>query len=119
GSLRTLRASLGDGRGQWLVALAGCRLEVQVLAPRDLAARGASLRKGAAKGGTLKAPMPGLVVRVLVAEGDTVEPGQGLVVLEAMKMENQLKATGPGVVTTIHVAPGARVEKGTPLLLIS
>jgi biotin carboxyl carrier protein len=117
-NLRTLHASPGEAKGQWQVAIAGCRLDVQVLAPRDLAARGAGGRKGTAGGGTLKAPMPGMVVRILVAEGDTVEAGQGLVVLEAMKMENQLKAAGPGVVTTIHVAPGARVEKGAALLVV-
>lgn len=69
-----------------------------------------------ASGGVVKAPMPGLVVRVLVAEGETVAAGQGLVVLEAMKMENELKAPAAGVVKTIRASPGAAVEKGSVLV---
>jgi pyruvate carboxylase subunit B len=60
--------------------------------------------------------MPGLVVRVLVAPGQLAEPGQGLVVLEAMKMENELRATARGMVTAVAVVPGQAVEKGTVLL---
>jgi pyruvate carboxylase subunit B len=61
--------------------------------------------------------MPGLVVRLLVRPGQTVRTGEGLVVLEAMKMENELKAAGPGVVDRIEVAAGQVVEKGTPLVV--
>ncbi len=71
-----------------------------------------------AAGGVLKAPMPGLVVRIDVAIGATVAIGDALVVLEAMKMENELKATLAGVVAGIRVAVGAAVEKGTVLLEI-
>lgn len=67
-------------------------------------------------GGVVKAPMPGLVVRVLVAVGDTVSAGQGLVVLEAMKMENELKAPAAGVVQALRTSPGAAVEKGAVLV---
>jgi biotin carboxyl carrier protein len=66
----------------------------------------------------VKAPMPGLVVRVLVAPGDAVEAGQGVVVLEAMKMENELKAPAAGTVTAVHAQPGAAVGKGALLLEI-
>ncbi|MGH7522930.1 MAG: biotin/lipoyl-containing protein, partial [Gemmatimonadales bacterium] len=65
---------------------------------------------------TLKAPMPGLVLRVLVAAGDTVAAGTPLLALEAMKMENELKAAGPGVVSTVLVRAGEAVEKGQKLL---
>lgn len=65
---------------------------------------------------TLKAPMPGLVLRVLVSAGDPVVAGMPLLALEAMKMENELKAAGPGVVTAVLVAPGQAVEKGQKLL---
>lgn len=71
---------------------------------------------GPSRGGVLKAPMPGLVVRIQVAVGDTVEAGQGLVVLEAMKMENELKAPAAGTVTAISAVPGQAVEKGAVLL---
>ena len=53
------------------------------------------------------ATMPGLVVRVEVAEGDTVRGGQGIVIVEAMKMENELRAEGPGVVRRVHVLDAA------------
>ena len=109
----------GDGPGSWQVAIDGCRVQAQVLGPREAAMRAAGGKKSTKGTGTLVAPMPGLVVRLLVEEGAAVEAGQGLVVVEAMKMENQLKATGPGVVTKIHVTPGTRVEKGAPLLLVS
>jgi len=63
--------------------------------------------------------MPGLVVRVEVSEGQVVEVGEGLVVVEAMKMENELRASHAGVVEQIHVSAGQRVEKGAPLVTLS
>jgi pyruvate carboxylase subunit B len=60
--------------------------------------------------------MPGLVLRLLVAPGQIVQPGDGLLVLEAMKMENELRATAPGVVRSVGVQAGQAVEKGQPLL---
>jgi pyruvate carboxylase subunit B len=60
--------------------------------------------------------MPGMIVRVNVSEGDAVQAGQGLVVMEAMKMENELRATASGTVKRVHVAPGTAVEKGALLL---
>jgi pyruvate carboxylase subunit B len=62
--------------------------------------------------------MPGLVVRVEVAVGQEVDAGTGLVVVEAMKMENELRAQGRGVVERIHVKAGDRVEKGAPLVTV-
>ena len=64
----------------------------------------------------LKAPMPGLVLRILVAAGDPVTAGMPLLALEAMKMENELRATAPGVVGAVRVAAGDAVEKGQVLL---
>ena len=64
----------------------------------------------------LVAPMPGLVVRVSVAVGDQVSAGQGLVVVEAMKMENELRATVAGVVTAVRAIAGTAVEKGAILV---
>jgi pyruvate carboxylase subunit B len=60
--------------------------------------------------------MPGLIVRVNVQPGDAVQAGQGLVVMEAMKMENELRATAPGKVRSIAVRPGTAVEKGALLI---
>jgi pyruvate carboxylase subunit B len=62
--------------------------------------------------------MPGLVVRIEVALGQRVEAGAGLVVVEAMKMENELRASHPGVVERVHVQVGQAVEKGTPLVTL-
>ena len=64
----------------------------------------------------VRAPMPGLVLRVLVEAGQAVEAGQGLVVLEAMKMENQLTAPAAGVVASVHAEAGAAVAKNDLLV---
>jgi biotin carboxyl carrier protein len=60
--------------------------------------------------------MPGLVVRVNVQVGDQVQPGQPLVVMEAMKMENELRSTSAGVVRAVRAQPGEAVEKGAILV---
>jgi pyruvate carboxylase subunit B len=60
--------------------------------------------------------MPGLLVQLEVAIGDRVEAGQGVAIVEAMKMENELKAEAPGVVARIHVRPGQAVEKDQVLI---
>lgn len=65
---------------------------------------------------SLKAPMPGLIHSLKVAEGDTVKKGDPLLILEAMKMENVIKSPGDGTVTRIHVQEKASVEKGAMLM---
>lgn len=64
----------------------------------------------------IKAPMPGLVLEVAVSIGQTVEKGDALLILEAMKMENVIKSAGEGVVKAIHVENGTAVDKGQLLL---
>ena len=66
----------------------------------------------------VKIPMPGKVVTVLVNEGDTVDKGQGLVIVEAMKMENEVRAPGPGKVAEIRVKTGEAVEAGQVLVIV-
>lgn len=73
-------------------------------------------RKAAAVAHELKAPMPGLVLKVLVKEGQEVQKNDPLLVLEAMKMENVIKSTGQGTVKKIHAREQAAVEKGQLLL---
>ncbi len=79
-----------------------------------------ALSKGAAASGefTLKAPMPGLVRSVPVQVGQEVQKGQGLVILEAMKMENELRASRAGIVRDVRVKPGDAVELGQTLVVI-
>ena len=67
---------------------------------------------------TLKAPIPGLVVRILVSEGEEVELNQPVIILEAMKMQNELRAPRAGTVKEIRIQTGENVEQGTPLLII-
>lgn len=64
----------------------------------------------------VKAPMPGMVLKVLVEPGQQINKGDGLLILEAMKMENVLKATGPATVKSIKAEPRTAVEKGTILI---
>jgi biotin carboxyl carrier protein len=66
----------------------------------------------------VRTPMPGRVVRVLVAVGDRVAAGQGVVIVEAMKMENELRSASAGVVKEVNVGQGAAVEAGTVLVVI-
>lgn len=74
--------------------------------------------KGAAGKAMLTSPMPGKVVKLLVNEGQEVEAGQGVIVVEAMKMENELKSALAGKVKEIFVAEGEVVESGAKLLLV-
>lgn len=65
---------------------------------------------------SVKAPMPGLILDILVKEGDSVNKGDAIVILEAMKMENVIKATGEATVSSIHVKKGDSVEKNQVLV---
>lgn len=110
-------ARRGATRGQWTLDVDGVRVETEALdermrAIRDLTAESAALLGPA----PLIAPMPGLIVRVAVSVGDVVAAGQGLVVVEAMKMENELRAIAPGIVTAVHADVGSAVEKGAILV---
>jgi biotin carboxyl carrier protein len=105
------------GRGRWGLNASGERWDVEVLDERTRHIRslaGAGDQRRTAD--VLKAPMPGLVVRVHARPGERVTAGAGIVVLEAMKMENELKAPAPGIVKSVRVAPGEAVEKGQVLV---
>lgn len=117
GTSLTLAVERGQEPGAWGLLLEGSRHEAEVVDERTRHIRSLTGR-GAARGAAtqLKAPMPGLVVRVLVAPGQAVTPGQGLIVLEAMKMENELRATSAGVVGAVRATPGVAVEKGQVLV---
>jgi biotin carboxyl carrier protein len=110
-------ARRGSVRGQYTLHVNGFRFDVEALDERTRAIRELAGATGKATGPTsLAAPMPGLVVRVLVKPGDRVQSGQGLIVIEAMKMENELRAAAPSIVRTVRVDAGNAVEKGAVLV---
>ncbi len=75
--------------------------------------------EAASRDNEVVAPLPGTIVSIGVAEGDEVEHGQELCILEAMKMNNPIRATQAGVVKKVCVAVGERVQHGTPLMVIA
>jgi biotin carboxyl carrier protein len=105
------------GSGQWSMSFQGETWEAHVVDERtrhirSLTGAGEEQRGPAA----LKAPMPGLVVRVDATAGQTVAQGASIVVLEAMKMQNELRAAASGVIASVRVTPGQAVEKGQVLV---
>ena len=104
----------------WTLIDDGAVREVEALDQRTHHIRSlAGAGKAGPSGGQVKAPMPGMVVRVRVEVGQRVEAGQGLVVLEAMKMENELKAPAAGVIAAIHATVAQPVDKGALLVEIA
>jgi pyruvate carboxylase subunit B len=97
-------------------SVAGRRFAVEVRDPRD-ASRSSRAAIGSGRQ-NVTAPMPGKVVRVLVGTGDLVETSQGLVVVEAMKMQNELKANRPGRVMEIRAREGETVGAGDTLVVL-
>ena len=91
-------------------------LEVRTAQQALLAETMASSSTGAAAGSKIKAPMPGRVVRVMVKVGDQVQRGAPVIIVEAMKMENEMHAPATGKVLTVHVAEGATVDAGQLLV---
>jgi len=110
--------STRNGSG-YQVLLKHNQIDAQVETARDLL-----LRKYASSAGTasrryeVHAPMPALVVKVEVNVGDEVKNGQSLLILEAMKMENEIRSHQAGKVKEIHVTKGKAVEKGELLILL-
>ena len=103
--------------GATRVWIDGAPVEVEVKTEADLLLERFGLDAGdAAAEREVRAPMPGLVLRVLAEPGQAVEPGDGLVVLEAMKMENELAAPAAGTVAAVHAAPGDAVGKNDLLV---
>jgi biotin carboxyl carrier protein len=96
---RRVTAAVGAARGSW-------------------AQRGADTSSVGNGPRQVTAPMPGKIVKVLVKTGDTVAARQGVVVVEAMKMENELRAPRAGIVAQVNVTEGASVEAGAILIVI-
>jgi biotin carboxyl carrier protein len=114
---REVTVTPAGARGSLLVGLDGRTIAASVNARR-------TGRAGAEAGGhahgeqAIAAPMPGRVVRVLVAPGDEVAARQGVVIVEAMKMENELRSPKAGRIKEVTVAPGTSVEAGRVLVIV-
>ncbi len=114
---RTLAvASRRDGPNRWRISLGDREFQVHLRDPleREVAGRGFATTGPQ----ELRAPIPGKVVSVAVAAGGTVTAGQPLVVLEAMKMQNQICAEGAGTVESVAVTPGMTVDGGQVLVVL-
>jgi len=110
----TAFAAAGGNAGE--IVVNGRTFAVEVFDPREMRARkGAGAGEGRQK---IAAMMPGKVVRVLVAQGDEVEAGQGLIVVEAMKMQNEMKSPKAGRVLEVKTKADATVAAGEVLMVI-
>ena len=99
------------------IVVAGKRYLAEVSDPRSL--RGRKAKAGAVEGPRkIKAPMPGKIVKVLAAEGTEVKANQGILVMEAMKMQNEIKSPKAGVVRKISVSEGLAVNSGQTLATV-
>jgi biotin carboxyl carrier protein len=116
---KSYEAFVYPGEEDWQVLLRGRLFPVKVVDERERRLRSAA-GGGVAQTGEfqLKAPMPGLIVSILVEEEQQVEKGQVLVILESMKMQNELKAPRAGVVRHIRIKPGETVEQRQVLLAL-
>ena len=95
----------------------GQRAEVKLTTELDQLLKSMGMENaGASKVSNVKAPMPGLIHSIKVAEGDTVEKGQPLLILEAMKMENVIKSPTEGTIAKVHVEQGANVDKNAVMI---
>ncbi|MBE2222341.1 MAG: biotin/lipoyl-binding protein [Anaerolineae bacterium] len=116
---QSLEAVVEERDNHWEVLTKGELYNVHVQDERAFRlaqARGTDL--GDSGETAVKAPMPGLVIKVLVEKGDVIEQGQHVIILESMKMENELKAVRGGVVTAVKTEAGASVDKDQVLIVI-
>ena len=132
-SIRKIFSMHAAGAGRYSVLIEGRSYDVTFAGHGEVAVNGRTVRmevydrrklrarRAAAKGEgrqTVSAMMPGQVIRVLVEVGQAVETGQRLIVVEAMKMQNEMKSPGPGKIVEIRTAPGAAVAAGQVLIVI-
>lgn len=109
---KSWEAGLVETEEGFEIEVVGIRHELDVIDPRKKALR---MADGAGQN-VVKTQMPGRIVRILVSVGDVVDEGAPLIVVEAMKMENELKATAAGTISKICVAEGEQVQARTTLL---
>jgi biotin carboxyl carrier protein len=105
-------------QGRYYARVMGRHYDLEVLDELLVAVREGEAAADAGGAYTVLSPMPGLIVDIKVAPGDTVEAGAPVVIMEAMKMQNELVADVGGVVKDVHVDHGAAVDSQTPLVTI-
>jgi biotin carboxyl carrier protein len=115
---RSREVAVSRDGDNFVVRLGGAAYEMTVLDEVRARTRRPERALGAGGPATLRAPMPGLVVEIKAAVGDRLEAGQPLVVMEAMKMQNELGSPGTGKVEKIHVKIGQSVESGQVLVTL-
>ncbi len=114
---KSYEATVQQVKGKLRITLNGATWDIDVVDPRRRRSKGGA--GGAVEGKqVVTSPMPGRVVKIEVAVGDKVEAGQGVVIVEAMKMENELEAEGAGIVKEIKCEAGQAVEDGQVLIVI-
>lgn len=114
---KAYRCVLEEGPEGTVIHFAGARIPYRIDDPRSLKSRRS--RAGGQEGPkAVTAPMPGRVIRVLVNKGDEVQAHQGIVVIEAMKMQNELKSPKAGRVIELRVQPGGTVAAGEVLAVV-
>lgn len=113
---RSYEVAIEEDASGLRVTLGGKTFTAQVRSPLEKVLREVRRTGNTDAGWKLLAPMPGLVVSIKVSPGDTVSAGTPILIMEAMKMQNELAAEAPGVVEQVHVAPRQSVEAGQTLI---
>ena len=113
---RSLEIGVMPSLDGYVVSLAGRQIPVEIVDARTALRR--AVQQGHAGVVEIRAPMPGKVVKLLVAEGDELQANQGILVMEAMKMQNEIKSPKKGVVRKLGVSPGAAVSSGDLLATV-
>ena len=104
----------------WKVSVADSQFEVQVEQEREgPPKRGSQTRSSSAKSGTISSPIPGKVVSIHISVGDEVEEGSVLMILEAMKMQNEVQAPISGTIAELNCQTGDNIEANSPLVVIT
>ena len=116
----TFEVELEKDEDGWKVSIDGSEFEIQVEQERDLGPRRESKsRSGSTLSGTISSPIPGKVVSIHVSVGDSVEEGSVLMILEAMKMQNEVQAPISGTVAELNCETGDSIEANSPLVVIT
>lgn len=116
----TYEVELEKGEDSWKVNIDGTDFEVQVDRDRNISQkREAKSKSASTKSGTISSPIPGKVVSIHVSVGDSVEEGAVLIILEAMKMQNEVQAPISGIIAELNCETGDSIEANSPLVVIA